>query len=277
MLNLRKISLISGISAAALVACSPAHATTISVGVAANFANPLSDIITAFKSYYNGYGFDVTYTSKSTGALETDIINGGASGPYDLFLAADKAHVDDLVTTHSSLVYPYTKSPSALYEFHYASGLLEFYSKTVNINSSGLPAPFTTNFVIADPVNAPYGKAAKQLLTNAPWTYTSAIPGGYVFTASNIDNTLAAIDGGSYAYGFVAKSQICKVISGVETFTNYHYSYTTGYDPIVQYGVEIAITSRTSAQQDELDKFVDFILNNATAQGIIQSYCYSYP
>ncbi|WP_198033014.1 substrate-binding domain-containing protein [Methylosinus sp. PW1] len=271
--------LAAGVSAAVLAMHSPAQATTtITVGVAANFSGPLSSIITAFHNYYYpSYDFAVNTISKSTGALESDIISGGTTGPYDLFLAADKSHVDDLVTTHSSLVYPYTTSPSSLYEFHYASGALELYSDNTNV-SSGLPNPFNTDFVIADPTNAPYGHAAQQLLAGSPWYYTSAIPGGYVHTASNIDNTYAAIQAHTYAYGFVAKSQICSFDGTTYTFTgNSHHSYTTGYDPISQYGVEIAISSRTPDQQDELDKLVDFILNNSTAQSIIRSYCYTYP
>lgn len=279
MSHRRMSVLAAGVSAAVLAMHSPAQATTtITVGVAANFSGPLSSIITAFHNYYYPtYDFVVNATSKSTGALESDIISGGTTGPYDLFLAADKSHVDDLVTTHSSLVYPYTTSPSSLYEFHYASGALELYSEVTDI-SSGLPNPFNTDFVIADPTNAPYGLAAQQLLAGSPWYYTSAIPGGYVHAASNIDNTYAAIHAHTYAYGFVAKSQIC-TYDGTEHFPagTYHHSYTTGYSLISQYGVEIAIASRTTDQQDELDKFVDFILNNATAQGIIRGYCYSYP
>jgi molybdate transport system substrate-binding protein len=260
-----------------------AHAQTISVGVAANFAGPLTDIIAAFQAAYGGA--TVTMTQKSTGALQADIIAGGTSGPYDLFLAANQTSPAYLVSSYPTLVTPY---PSGNYPFHYATGSLVLWSNdsTVNINS-GLPYPLTTNFVIASPSAAPYGYAAMQVLNSSPWslglTTSTTFPAGYVYADSNIDTTFLDVNAKNYPYGFVAKSQVCSNDGSGETYigTSHHeYLYNDAshpYDELVQFGVEITRSARTSAQTTVLNNFVDYLLSSADAKAIIEAYCYTFP
>ncbi|HEY0233698.1 MAG TPA: molybdate ABC transporter substrate-binding protein [Afipia sp.] len=274
-----------GLTAVLLISSSLAsQAQTISVGVAANFADPLADIILAFQAAYGGT--TVNMTSKSTGALQADIIAGGTSGPYDLFLAANQTSPQYLVTSYSSLVTPY---PSGNYPFHYTTGSLVLWSGNINpVNiDSGLPNPLTTNFVIADPANAPYGYAAMQVLNTAPWslglTPTSSYPVGYVHTATNIDTTFAAVAAGTYPYGFVAKSQVCSNDGSGEVWSGSHhheYLYNDAshpYDQLVQYGVAINRSARTAPQTAVLQNFINYLLSNADAKAIIESYCYTFP
>ncbi len=259
--------------------CSSAYATTnIKIGVAANFSNTLNAIISSFQNYYNGSGYTFTITVDATTNLKNAIIAGGATGPYDLFLSADYAAPEALYTSYGSLV---VGSP-----FEYAIGSLELYSgpvNTVNI-SAGLPYPLTTNLVIADPTKAPYGLAASQVLASSPWGITT-IPSGYVYTRPNINATYSAVQAGTYAYGFVAKSAICQYYSGSEHYVagTYHYEYLYNnashpYSQIKQYGIEIALT-RTAAQNTELSNFVNFLTGVGTTLGtaIIQKYCYMLP
>lgn len=248
----------------------PARATTtINVAVAPNFAYTMSAIVAAFKAKYPGT--NITYVLDSSGNLTNDIIAG--SPKFDLFLSADYAHPESLVTGHPSLV---TGSP-----FLYAVGSLELWSPTVNI-SAGLPYPLTTNIVVALPTKAPYGLAASQVLASAPWNITT-IPSGFVFTSPNIGTTYSAIAAGTYQYGFIAQSYICKSKSGVKTFSpGYHHSYLYNdashpYSELTQYAIIVANSSRTAAQKTELTNFINFLTGVGTTAGtaIIQSYCYA--
>ncbi|PKU22452.1 molybdate ABC transporter substrate-binding protein [Telmatospirillum siberiense] len=256
---------------------SAANATTnITVAVAANFTTPLSEIITAFTSQYSGT--TVTVVSGATGDLETNIINyNGSSSTYDLLLAADKSHPDDLVATHAALTYDST-------DFLYAHGYLELWTNTTGVNvSSGLPSGFTT-LAIAKPSAAPYGLAATEVLANVygiDYTADSRIT-----QYSTIGTTYSAVNTGAKQMGFVARSQICTVVNGVQTFSGVsHYgSYVSGpadsttahdYDDILQYGVKLARSGRTADETTVLNNFVNFLLNASQGGPTILKYCYT--
>lgn len=236
------------------------QAQTISVGVAANFSTPLLEIINKFQLANSGYY--VTLTSKSTGQLETEIIAGGTSGPYDLFLAANAASPQNLYDFHNSLVVGNT--------FTYAQGYLELWSNKSGVDiSAGLPTSFTKT-VIANPGTAPYGYAASQILAASPYGIT--LPDSSVDQKSDITLTYNSIADQTYDYGFVAKSQICTngVFSGVS-----HHSYTSGYDPIVQDGIKINRTARTAGENTVLTAFVTYLQTSTGAGDTITKYCYT--
>jgi molybdate transport system substrate-binding protein len=270
--RLSKLAL--SVFAASAFAYAPARATTtINVAVAPNFAYAMSAIVAAFEAKYPGT--NITYTLDSTGNLTTDIEN--KSPQFDLFLSADLAHVTTLVTSYPSLVVASTKKL-------YAVGSLELWSPTVNI-SAGLPYPLTTDIVIANPAKAPYGAAAAAVLASSPWSIpTSSLPSTYVSESPNIGTTYAAIAAGSYEYGFIAQSYICKynATTKAETFSpGYHYSYLYNntkhpYSELTQYLIEVVNPSRTAAQNTVLTEFVDYLTGVGTTAGtaIIQSYCY---
>ncbi|WP_096704330.1 molybdate ABC transporter substrate-binding protein [Magnetospirillum sp. 15-1] len=247
---------------AAILAVAPfsLHAQTITVGVAANFSTPLSEIITKFQTANPGYY--VTTTSKSTGQLQADIIAGGTSGPYDLFLAANAASPIYLHDYYSSLVVGDV--------FTYAQGYLELWSNKSGVDiSAGLPTNFTKT-VIANVPNAPYGVAASQILAADP--YYVELPDSRVDQKSDITATYNSVADGTYDYGFVAKSQICLngSFSGVS-----HHSYTSGYDAIIQDGIKINRTARTSGENTVLAAFVTYLQTSLGAGDTITKYCYT--
>ncbi|WP_400766448.1 molybdate ABC transporter substrate-binding protein [Methylosinus sporium] len=296
--------IVGGVSAVALMATTlSAQATTyINIASAANFSATLADIWNDFHAYYlTNYGLDYGYTVTTgpTATLKADIIAG--SPQFDFFFSADQATPVDLYNNHRSLV---DASP-----FEYAEGSLVLWSgplNTVNI-SGGLPSPLTTNFVIAAPNAAPYGYAAMQVLNDAPWslglTTSTTYPSGYVYTATSIGNTYNAVLAGTYPYGFVAKSQVCRTVSGTPTWNSYssttyareYYAEGTSssnavppnpissgsqpYDHITQYAIQIANSSRTTAQSTELTNFVNWLNGStpgSTAHSVILSYCYRW-
>jgi hypothetical protein len=72
---------------------------------------------------------------------------------------------------------------------------------------------------------------------------------------------------------------LCNLCVQKDSATSYHqYLYNdpkTPYSRILQYGVDIKITSRTPAQNAELSSFVTFLTSNTTALNYIKSACYS--
>lgn len=273
----------AAIAAAALaLAAWPAvsdAASTIRIGVAANFYGTLQKITAAYTLSHPGETFTISWDSTSN--LKANIIAGGNSGPYDLFLSADKAAPDSLVASYPTLVVGS--------DFQYAIGSLILWSNTSGVNiSAGLPNPLNTNFVIADPTKAPYGYAAAQVLSSAPWSIpiTTTYPSGFVKTQPNIVATYNAVAAKTYPYGFIHLSAVCSqnLTTGVQTITapsanSYkQYLYNDAahpYNRILQWGVKVNITGRTAAQNTQLDNFVTYLLGNTTALNYIRGACYS--
>lgn len=266
-------------SAGLALASAPVEATTVRIGVAANFYATLQKITAAYTLSHPGETFTISWDS--TANLKAKIIAGGNAGPYDLFLSADKSTPDSLVTSNPTLVI----AP----DFQYAIGSLILWSNTAGINiSAGLPYPLTTNFVLADPTKAPYGLAAAQVLSTAPWSIpiTTVYPSGFAKIQPNIVATYNSVAAKTYPYGFVHLSAVCtkNLTSGVQTITapsatSYHqYLYNDAAHPytrILQYGVNINIAGRTAAQTTQLNNFVTFLRTNTTATNYIKQACYT--
>jgi molybdate transport system substrate-binding protein len=271
-----------GLSTALAMIYSPAQAaSSIRIGVAPSFANAASDIIGSFQAYYfatYGLTYNISFTIATAQQLEANIIAGGTTGPYDLFLSSSVAEPRDLQNHHSTIV-----SGSL---FHYARDRIDYYSATVDV-TGGLPNPPPTDFVIPDPTQDNYGAAAAQLLGSPPWNITT-IPGGHVFVRPTAGSTLSAINFGTYASGFVAKSQICRSAGGVESYPDgsFHHEYRPrdGYTGIRLAGIAIALT-RTTDQQQQLADFIAFLTGATDTHGIavttgtatIESYCFRLP
>lgn len=267
--NKLKLLALSALSIATL-ATNSAQAVNINVAVAANFTNTMNSLIGAFKLKYPTSGYTVTFSSDSSAVLQNRIISHSVA--YDLFLSADQARPQQLLTNNPTLV----TGPI----FLYAVGELELWSPTNNI-SAGLPAPLITNIAIADPSKAPYGAAAAQVLASAPWRITPPFSAAnHVILRPNIGLTYTDIKNRVYAYGFIHQSAICKLVNGVKTFTSgFHHTYPWNdtahpHSKILQYGIKVVNSARTAAQNTELTNFVNF-LATPTAQNIVKSSCYA--
>lgn len=209
-------SMVAGIVTSLAMTCSAAVGQTISatiaVGAPPSLAAALSQITDAFTAFHTfaGHGsYNVTLTVDSTANIKTDIIAGGASGPYDLLLSPDYATYD-LKLNQPSLV---VGDP-----FVFASDSLALYSASVDI-SAGLPTQLTQTFVIPDPTQDIYGFAAAQVLITTPGSVV-AYARNRIQTQPSVGVTQAALDNGNYPFGFVAKSGICTKFGGVEYYTD---------------------------------------------------------
>jgi molybdate transport system substrate-binding protein len=264
---------LSAVAVASLAASRADAATTINVAVAANFTATMNALIAAFKVV--NPGTNITFTSDSSSVLQNQIING--TRKYDLFLSADKTRPQQLATTYPALVMG---SP-----IKYAIGELELWSPKTDV-SAGLPATLTQDVVLANPAAAPYGTAAAQVLSAAPWeipwpsTPYPPVGTAHVFVKNNISSTYTAVKNGTYPMGFIAQSSICRVVSGVKRFNSgFHHTYAYNIKPkhsrIEQYAIRLRNASRNAAQTTLLNSFWQFMRSSPVGKSIITSYCYS--
>jgi molybdate transport system substrate-binding protein len=287
--------LVQGGVAAALLAASGfgAEAANINLAVASNFYisgvtgnSPIADLIAAYQTAHSADTVTVVQNG-ATGTLESQITGGNALG-VDLFLAADTAHPQDLVTNFPALVVTGSM-------FDYAIGTLVFWSNTTGVNvtcsggSCGYDPGVYSSVAIANPATAPYGVAANTVLTGRYGLTPPLSSNPLVTEFSNIDTTFAAVQNTSVAVGFVALSQICHLGSYPSSGSALVYPPTDtsvspvvfNYNPIVQAGIEIVHT-RTSDQEAELSAFVAFLTDHSTSPPsqmitTLTSYCYSVP
>jgi molybdate transport system substrate-binding protein len=288
---------------------SPHASTNINLAVASNFygfppANSaITDLINAFEAENPGYTVTVV-DNGATGDLENRIISGNSLG-VDLFLAADTEHPLDLLTNHFNLVAPYNFPPSSpkLYIFNYAQGILALLSNTPGVDvscdptgSCGFaPPPTYTSVAIADPSLAPYGVAAQTVLTGR---YDVGFPlPSYVHKYPNITAAFNAVKNGTDPIGFVAMSAICSAgiyptagngtsalaYFAIESTTTMPPMLVNNYNPLTQAGIAVK-SSRGSAQNTELQDFVDFLTDFTTSPSpdspmitTLKKFCYSAP
>jgi molybdate transport system substrate-binding protein len=159
---------------ALLVAASSVKAEPLRVGVAANFASTLENLLNSQPSFPT----QVSISVAATGALATQIKLGA---PFDIFLGADE----------SRPMYVFSAQPGHDRPVCYAQGRLIFLgAKTLNeLSGAG-------RLAIANPDIAPYGRAAMEILTRYPVNSMKVIKGAsalqaYQFYASsNVDYAL---------------------------------------------------------------------------------------
>jgi molybdate transport system substrate-binding protein len=319
MFRTKTMALAGGVSAACLLLGAPsAGATTynITLGVAANFYSTALDIIAAYQSYKSGDGntYNINAVSDSTGNIRAAILAAGTAttAPYDMFISADTVSPSTVAAAGLGLVYPGTTVQTP---FFYATGSLVLAAQTTNIASCptpgagascGLPttgSSIYTNFVIADPSKAPYGAAARTVINQAPWSLglnaSTVYPVSHVYTAANIGLTFYAVNNvtpPTYAYGFVAKSQVCKngvlgaagggtfkitkafeyVYNGASSPSFGHTTTTSQtYAKIVQNALAIEHQQGASTKAVIVD-FGNYIVGGGDGQGTFyrNKYCY---
>ncbi|SFC16682.1 molybdate ABC transporter substrate-binding protein [Pseudoalteromonas denitrificans] len=173
--------------------CFKTFATPLRVAVASNFKLPLSEII---NQYQENTGNEVSISSASSGILYQQI---KAGAPYDVFLSADELRPDLLIK--NDLAYENSK-------VIYAVGILAFYSpnKKVILNELKQSDNDKIKISIANPLHAPYGLAAKNILQEL-FQNIEVFKGTFI-TSNNIASTFQIVHSGNAPAGFVALSHI---------------------------------------------------------------------
>ncbi len=125
-----------------------AAASSLTVGVAANFKATLEQLIVAHQASHPG--LEIRLSVASTGTLYAQIVSGA---PFDLMFAADSERPTQLYQQGLS-DRPYT----------YALGRLVLVSRIPGVSNLNDLRNFGGKIAIANPVTAPYGAAAEAIL-----------------------------------------------------------------------------------------------------------------
>lgn len=177
---------------AALLLPAASRADTVNVAVAANFTLTAEQLAPLFKAET---GHDLRLSFGSTGQLYAQITQGA---PFEVFLAADAERPGRIVAEGLGVEGSV---------FTYALGALALYSAIYDVSDGEavLRAGRFDKLAIADPVSAPYGRAALETLERLELL---EVVEPKLVTGENIGQTLQFVESGSAELGFVAASQV---------------------------------------------------------------------
>lgn len=185
----------------------------------------------------------------STATLTAQIENGA---PYDVFLAADRKHIEELASLHRTTRV-----------FAYARGRLAFYRR----HGAGMPSPAELSgpsfrfLAIANPELAPYGRAAVETLrAMGIW---EAVQHRVVYTP-DVGAVRALVDSGNADAGFTALSLVPPE-SRLAVDPKL-------YRPIEQWGCVLASSQQSAAAE----RFVAFV-RSGEGRKILRDAGYAAP
>ena len=229
-----------------------AYGQELTVAVASNFKPSLTILA---KTFADQTGHRLLISSASTGALYNQILNGA---PFDVFLAADSQRPKQL-----------EQQGLAERRSTYAFGELVFWNPGAKKPIAKL-ADYHGRLAMANPVTAPYGFAAQQVLEKLH-LWQSIQP--QLIQGSSVQQAWQFVASGNVPAGLVARTQLINFkhdISSIKTIP------TDLYAPIRQ---DLVILKRS--KKPELARMlVDFLLSPPiqriiVSQGYFPASCYS--
>lgn len=226
-------------------------AAEIRVAVAANFRYAMQDLAPRFEA---STGHELMLIYGSTGKLFAQIQNGA---PFDVFLAADELR-PRMLEEDGNIV-----SGS---RFVYAIGKLVLWSADADalVDERRLTGGTYRFLAIANPILAPYGRAARQAMLKLG-VWESAFP--LLVQGENIGQTYQFVVSGNADLGLIALAQIR--IPGAGNSGAWWEVPETHYDPIRQQAALIKDSPATRA-------FVSFMRSDE-AIAVMRSYGYDVP
>ncbi len=170
-----------------------AHANSLSLAVASNFANSAKELVRHFSEIS---GYQVSISTASTGKFYAQITQGA---PFDVLLSADRQTPERLIRDGLAV-------ESTLYD--YARGRLVFV--TINQQDSLSPEHILRHLqfkklAIANPELAPYGKAAIQTLEHLGLRQMAE---NRIVMAENIGQAAQFVFSGNAQAGFLPQSMV---------------------------------------------------------------------
>lgn len=243
----KSVRLALGIAAWVLTSTSLPAAQT-NVAVAANFTEAAKEIAAAFKAKT---GHEAVLSFGATGQFYTQITQGA---PFQILLSADTARPKKLVEDGLAV----TGS-----NFTYAVGKLVLWSKTPGLvkGEATLTAASFTKLSICNPIAAPYGAAAVEMMKSLK-IYDTLKP--KLVEGATITQAFQFVETGNAELGFVALSQL----TGPETGSRWLVPQEL-YSPIRQ----DAVLLKTGAANEAATGFIAF-LRSPEARVIIEKYGY---
>ena len=214
---------------------------TIRVAAAADLEPVLPPV---FAEFQRQTGIRAVATYKSSAVLTTQILNGA---PFDLFLSADVGYPQRLVAENMAV---------AAAPIIYARGTLVLWTR----KDSHLPAPSIDllrspalkTLAVADPRQAPYGRAAIATLKSLN-LYQSLKP--HIVTAENISQAAQFVESGNAQAGLISlTSARTRALSSIGSF----FVIPRHLYPPIEQG---AVVVKNSAQRAAAQRLLDFLLS----------------
>lgn len=260
--------LVAAIGLVAVVSCHRATTTTtgdagatsssnlppLRVAAAADLARTLPEIGTSFE---RTHGRRVEVTFGASGMLAKQLAQGA---PFDVFLSADAAFVDDAVKSGACIAD--TKRT-------YARGHLALWTKDEALRPNDVRDLVDAKYkkiAIANPEHAPYGRAAKQALTSAG-VWSTVAP--RVVYGENVGQTLAFAQTGNAEVAIVAQSLVADEPAHVRAIE------PALHDPLEQ-SLIVCQGGANGGDRVSARAFADF-MGAAQAQAILMAHGFSAP
>ncbi len=226
----------------------PASAAETNVAVAANFTEAAKEIGALFEK---STGHKAVFSFGSTGQLYTQITQ---DAPFEVFLAADQKRprlaVDEGLAVAGTL-------------FTYATGKVVLFSKSKDLvkGEATLKDASFAKIAIANPVTAPYGTAAVEVIKGLG-VYDALLP--KIVQGNNIAQTFQFVETGNADLGFVALSQVINRDGGSRWIVP-----SDLYKPIAQ----DAVLLKRGIDSEAARAFLDF-LDGPEARTVKEKYGY---
>lgn len=251
----KKLNLLFCVGVLSFGLMASANAGEVNAAVAANFTEPVKQIVELFQK---DTGHTVKLSFGSSGKFTSQIKEGA---PFDVFLAADEKNPKLL--EKEGLAVEGSR-------FVYALGKLVLWSAQPGyVDDKGyvLRKGSYNKIAYADPKLAPYGLAAKETLEDMGlWNLVQ----GKMVTGESITQTYQFAATGNAEMAFIALSQITK--DGKVTEGSWWIVPAHLYNPIKQAAVQL-----TAAKDKEAAKAFMAYLKSDKAVAIIRSFGYALP
>lgn len=252
-MKLHKLNCLLGVML--FVAMASANAGEVNAAVAANFTEPMKQIVELFQK---DTGHTVKLSFGSSGKFTSQIKEGA---PFDVFLAADEKNPKLL--EKEGLAVEGSR-------FVYALGKLVLWSAQPGyVDDKGyvLRKGSYNKIAYADPKLAPYGLAAKETLEDMGlWSLVQ----GKMVTGESITQTYQFAATGNAEMAFIALSQITK--DGKVTEGSWWIVPSHLYNPIKQAAVQLS----AAKDKDAAKAFLAY-LKSEKSVAIIRSFGYELP
>ena len=252
-MKLHKLNCLLGVML--FVAMASANAGEVNAAVAANFTEPMKQIVELFQK---DTGHTVKLSFGSSGKFTSQIKEGA---PFDVFLAADEKNPKLL--EKEGLAVEGSR-------FVYALGKLVLWSAQPGyVDDKGyvLRKGSYNKIAYADPKLAPYGLAAKETLEDMGlWSLVQ----GKMVTGESITQTYQFATTGNAEMAFIALSQITK--DGKVTEGSWWIVPSHLYNPIKQAAVQLS----AAKDKDAAKAFLAY-LKSEKSVAIIRSFGYALP
>ncbi len=242
------VRLAAAVLITAILMITSAGATTTNIAVAANFIGPANALAERFAA---ATGHTTTFSFGSTGHLYAQITQ---AAPYDAFLAADAARPKRAVVEGFA-------DPDS--RFTYAVGRLALWSPNPKrvVDERTLGTTLRGTIAIANPVTAPYGAAALQVMTALGVRDALA---DRIVHGNSVTQVHQFVATGNVELGFLALAQVVAIDNG-----SWWTVPQTLHTPIHQQ----AVLLKRGADNPATVAFLDFLRQPETA-AMIEGFGY---